>query len=483
MKRRNRRNQPRSEIARRRRSAARLSLYASLVLLAGLLAAVYAWMLPSLDFGSMTDWNKTDWASLREVQMLRDYVAIDTSPDGDPARGTRWFADRLRDLGLAPVVEAVGDEANAWAVIEGEEPGAVVLLHHVDVDPVFFAEEWERGPFSGDVEGPWLYGRGAFDMKSVAIAQLLAVEKLLADLHGRRPRRSVIVLATTGEEHGSDLGTRWVLRRHPELAKRFDVVLTEGGAVEGRSREELKYWGTEVAQKRLIDVRVCSSTREPLAALEKDMRRTGGYFTEPELVPEVERFLRTYAPTRDALSLRRALSDPRALLRDRATFESLTPYVQSYFRNEALPQGLSETEDGWELRIHVLLLPGADPARVLPELLPAWTHHGLSTVTYDAGSAPHGSSPDHWAFRTIDELMAERFPHVVHGPLVLPATITDARFLRAAGIPTFGFSPFDVLTPEVVQLRYYGTVNERISLPGYVSGTELYGELLQRLVQ
>jgi hypothetical protein len=213
------------------------------------------------------------------------------------------------------------------------------------------------------------------------------------------------------------------------------------------------------------------------------MRRFGRYATEPELVPEVERFMLSYGPTRDAEHLRRALSDPRALMRDRATFESLSSYLKSFFRNEAVPQGLWQTEGGWMLRIHVLLLPGADPERVIPQLLPPWTRHGVEMVVYDAGGAPHGSSPDHWAYRAIDELMAERFPRVEHGPQVLPATITDARFLRAAGVPAFGFSPFDVLTPEVVQLRYYGTVNERIALPGYVAGVELYGELVRRLVE
>jgi acetylornithine deacetylase/succinyl-diaminopimelate desuccinylase-like protein len=348
---------------------------------------------------------------------------------------------------------------------------------------VFGGRGWAEGAFSGKIEGPWLYGRGAFDMKSVAIAQLLAVEKLLADLDGARPKRSVIVLATTGEEHGSDLGTRWILHAHPELTRRFAVVLTEGGAVEGRSRDELKYWGTEVAQKRLIDVRVCSSDRRPLAELEREMRRTGGFFTEPEVVPEVARFMRSYAPTRDAAVLRRDLGDLHALLLDRPRFDGLSSYLKSYFVNEAVPQGIFELEDGWMLRIHVLLLPGADPDEVLAELLPPWVYHGLAKVIYDPGTAPHGSSPDHWAFRTIDRVMAERFPHVVHGPLVLPSTLTDARFLRAAGIPTFGFTPFDILTPEVVQLRYYGTVNERISLPGYVAGADLYGEVLRRLVE
>lgn len=470
----------RTPLQRRRRQSARLSLYASLALVAVLLAAVLAWMLPRVDFGTMTGWHETDWEAMPEVQLLREYVSIDTSPDGDVLDGFRWWAEQLRGMGLEPVIERVGDEANAWAVVEGERREAVVLHHHVDVEVVRERELWLFPPFSGVVDDWWLYGRGAFDMKSVAVAQLEAVRRLLES--GRRPERSVILLATSGEEVGSDLGTQWVLRQHPELVERFAVVLTEGGAVEGRTMDSFKFWGTEVAQRRFLRVSLCHGDREPLAVLEGEMLEAGGgFFGEPELVPEVETFLAEYGPSRTAAPLRRALSDPRRLLRDRARFEELSGYQKSFFRNEALVQGLWPSDGGWELRVHVLLLPGEDPRRVLDELLPPWRRHGLTMAVYDEGGASHGSPVDHWSFRAIDEVVEEHFRGVPHGPLVLPTTVTDARFLRRAGIPTYGFSPFAVLTPEVIQIRKYGTFNERMPLPGYVEGIDLYADLLRRL--
>lgn len=476
-----RRNLPRTRIGRRRRSAARTALYVSLALVAALLAGVYYGMLPRIDFGSMTDWIDVDWEAQREVQLLREYIQIDTSPQGDVTAGIAWVADWLRDMGLEPVIEEVGGEANLWAVVEGEEREAVVLHHHVDVDSVLGLEHWVQGPFSGTIEGPWIYGRGAFDMKSVAVAQLMAVERLVAS--GRRPRRSVIVLATNGEEQGSDLGTRWVLSQHPELVERFAVVLTEGGAVEGRTQESFKYWGTEFAQKRFLKVWLCSSRREPLAGLVAEMREKGGFHSSPKLVPEVETFLAVYAPTRDSARLRELLGDPRALLLDRAAFDhELSPYLRSFFRNEAVPQGIVERAGGWALVLHVLLLPGEDPQRAVAELLPPWVTHGLKVEVFDEGGSSSGSPTDHWAFRGIDQTLAQRRPDVPHGPLLLPLTLTDARFLRAAGVPTYGFSPFAVLTPQVLQLRYYGTVNERMSLPGLREGVELYADLLERLV-
>jgi acetylornithine deacetylase/succinyl-diaminopimelate desuccinylase-like protein len=472
---------PRTAVARRRRHSARLALYLSLLAVGLLLAGTYAWMQPRLDFGMMTRWARIDWGAKPEVRKLQEYIRINTStpPDGDPIAGARWFAGELSALGLEPTVEVVGGEANVWAVLEGRTRDAVVLHHHIDVDAVPNPEHWQYAPYGGFIDGPWIYGRGAFDMKSVAVAQLFAVEQLIDS--GRQPERSVIVLATTGEESGSDLGTKWFLRQHPELVERFAVVLTEGGAVEGRTMDDLKYWGTELVQKRLVDVVLCGP-RPALEGALASLRELGLLVTEPELVPEVERFLVEYAPTRDAAGLRELLDEPRVLLLDRPAYLSLSSYQRSFFEHQVFVQEVRGSDGDAHLRMRFVLLPGADVERTVGEVLPAWIRHGLQMQVFDEGGAAGGTSGDHWAFQAIDEAMAERRPDVVHGPLVLTLAATDARFFRAAGVPTFGFSPFGVLTLEVMQLRLYGTANERMTLPGFVEGVDLYARILERLV-
>ncbi len=473
----------RTAVARRRRNSARAALYASLAVTAGLLAATYAWMQPRLQLGALTSWAWVDWAEYPEVQMLREYVAINTAmpPAGDPLAGARWFADQVAALGLDPVVETVGDEANVWAVLEGDSPEAVVLHHHIDVEPVPDPTQWAHDPFAGVIDPPYIYGRGTFDMKSVAVAQLFAVRRLIESVEesGAKPARSVILLATTAEETGSDFGTKWILRRHPELVERFAVVLTEGGAVESREIGDLKYWGTEFAQKRIVDVLVCG----PRPAVESLREVMLGRAGEPKLVPEVERFLASYAPTRDAADLRRRLSHPRELLRDRPAFEDLSRYQKSFFRNELHPGGVYSDGDGAILRLRALLLPGEDPETALETLVPDWARHGLTVQVFDEGGAALGSPLEHWAYQGIDRLMRRQRPDVVHGPLINTLSATDARFLRAAGIQAFGFSPFGVVTAEVVDSRSFGTVNERMVLPGFVDGVELYAEVLAELVR
>lgn len=473
---------PPSPLARRRRTSARVALYGALVLTVAIAGGLLAWLRPSLAFGGMTRWRQAgELAGHPEVARLREYIAIDTStPDGDQLAGALWFADQVRDLGLEPVVERVGGEANVWAVLEGEVREAVVLHHHVDVDPVPRPDDWVYDPYAGTIEGPWLYGRGAFDMKSVAVAQLAAVRALVES--GRKPHRSVILLATTGEEVGSELGTRWVLARHPELVARMAVAITEGGAVEGTEPGVAKYWGTEVAQTRLVWVTVCAVHREALTTLAEDLRafRVEG---EPRLTREVERVMAAYAPTRDLPRLRETLADPRALVADRRALAGLPRYLRSFFV-DALRVGPvtgAVGGGGYELRLQLLLLPGTRVEDAVAELLPPWMLHGFAVSIADEPAAAHGSDPGHWAFRAIDRLMAERFPRAPHGPLYLPVTLTDARFFRAAGVPTFGFTPFNVLTPEVIELRRGSSVDERIPVAGFLDGVELYRELVARL--
>lgn len=453
-------------------------------MLTGLLLLVtYQWMQPRLGFGSMTSWASVDWASYPEVRMLQEYVRIDTRKDkpGGTLAGAEWFADELREMGIEPEFEMVGGEANVWGIVEGELRQAVVLHHHIDVEAVPKPEDWAFEPFAAEITGPWLTGRGAFDMKSYAVAQLFAVRRLLDEVGpGGKPARSVILLATSGEESGSDEGMRWLLRHRPDLTERFAVVLTEGGAVEGRSGDDLKFWGTEFVQRRIVDVSLCGP-RAALETLSSDLSTLGLRRSPPTLVPEVERFLEAYGPSRDAADLRQTLSEPRRLIGDPAAFAGLSSYQASFFQNQSYISPPWGSEGDGLLRIRIALLPGEDRERVLEELLPAWSRHGLSVQVVDAEGADHGSPLDHWAFRGIDEVMRKVRPKVTHGPHVLTLTLTDARFLRAAGIPAFGFTPFGVLTTDVMRIRSSGSINERMGLQGFVDGIQVYGEVLARL--
>jgi acetylornithine deacetylase/succinyl-diaminopimelate desuccinylase-like protein len=465
-------------LERRRRATARVALYGSLVLV-----ALLAWVLEAtidrpLRARASEQWILTDYPHLPVVELFRDYVRIDTSPTtGDEVAGARFLAARLAAAGIPSHLEQLdGRHANLWAVVEGDDPRALVLHNHIDVTPAD-PKQWFVPPFEGRIDLPWIYGRGVFDMKSIAVAQLEAMIALKTS--GRRLRRSVLFLATGGEEYGSHLGTQWILRQHPELVRRFWAVLTEGGTVEARTRDDIKYWGTEFAQKHFVDVAVCAPEKKPLADLaaliDREVRspRSGLSIT-----PEVRQFLARYAPSRDSRTLKDLLAHPERLLADPAAFGKLPPYMQSMFRNETVPVQLRQVEGGWELDVKLHLLPGVELAMVRDTLLPPWMTHGLAVRWSELPAALHGSPIHHPVMDAAVAEIERHHPGAVAGPMFLSWTATDARFFRRAGIPAYGFSPFLIMNTDTLQVD---APNERMALPGFVDGVGLYLDVVRRL--
>ncbi len=465
----------RDPLVTKNKGRARGLLYGSI-----LLALVLFWLVRGkarepLDID--TRWAETDFASMESVQLLQDYLRIDTSyPSGNEVPGAEFLAGHLEAAGIETHIERLGERnANLWAILEGENPEAIVLHNHIDVDPIRLPEAWPYPPFAGEIAKPWLFGRGAFDMKSVTIAQLMAFIELKKS--GIRPRQSVIFLATGDEETESWLGTRWILREHPELVERFGYVLTEGGAVEATDARAVTYWGTEFVQKRYIEIRACHVSRERLEGLREDLLEHRAYNTEWRVSEPARRFFEIYGKTRRFEKEREILASPDDL-RHRHKLSRIASYLQAMLRDEAHPFAVEEASGGYSLRIILHLLPGTTVEDGLQLLLPDWMTHGVPYSIEVPHGNSDGSSPEHEIFATMDGLLQEMYPGTVNGPLFVPQAATDARFFRAAGIPAYGLSPFLILSVDTHQMTGPG---ERIALPGYVDGVEFYIRLLQEL--
>lgn len=109
--------------------------------------------------------------------------------------------------------------------------GAKKTIHfnaHYDVVPVSGA--WKHGsPFSGAIEGGWIYGRGTADMKGSHASLLLALRALKAT--GTEPKMNVEVSFTADEETDSELGAGWLVK-HAPIRPDYAIVM-EGGEGNG----------------------------------------------------------------------------------------------------------------------------------------------------------------------------------------------------------------------------------------------------------
>lgn len=117
-----------------------------------------------------------------------------------------------------------------WPGTRPELP-AVLLLGHQDVVPVEPGSEgaWEHPPYSGDIDGTYVWGRGAIDDKGALFCIMEAVEGLLT--RGFRPERTLLLAFGHDEELG---GARGAIQIAALLARRglkAEYVLDEGGIV------------------------------------------------------------------------------------------------------------------------------------------------------------------------------------------------------------------------------------------------------------
>jgi acetylornithine deacetylase len=118
---------------------------------------------------------------------------------------------------VSPYREHVGEQSgyeerpNVVGVRAGRGGGRSLLLNaHVDTVAGGDPEAWTHGPFSGEVVGDLLYGRGSCDMKGGLVTHLVALDAL-SEL-GVELRGDVSVAATVGEENGGLGALSTVLR-------------------------------------------------------------------------------------------------------------------------------------------------------------------------------------------------------------------------------------------------------------------------------
>ena len=134
------------------------------------------------------------------VALLRAMLGFDTTNWGrGRSRGetplARWVADRLREVGVEPLLLARPDapeRANVVLRVPGTEPDLPGLLVHAHLDVVpAEAADWSVDPFAGLLADGYVWGRGASDMKDMAAMVLAAVRHW--GRTGERPRRDVVV--------------------------------------------------------------------------------------------------------------------------------------------------------------------------------------------------------------------------------------------------------------------------------------------------
>jgi len=185
------------------------------------------------------------------TELLQRLIRFNTvNPPGAEREAQEFLAAHLGDAGFDCELLALDEgRPNLIARLRGDGEGPrLCLLSHVDTvlaDP----GAWSHDPWSGDVDGGFVWGRGALDMKSQTAAEVAAASALARE--GWRPSRGeLMVVCVVDEEAGGSHGAQWLTEEHPEKV-RCDMLINEGGGNwfewEGR-----RYYGVCCAEKGIF---------------------------------------------------------------------------------------------------------------------------------------------------------------------------------------------------------------------------------------
>ncbi len=189
------------------------------------------------------------------TELLQRLIRCNTvNPPGAERAALQMLGSELRDAGFeVDLLGAEPERPNLVARLRGIADGPTLcLLSHVDT-VLATAEDWTHDPWSGDLAGGFLWGRGALDMKSQTAAEIAAVLSLVRE--GWRPARGdLLVVTLADEETGGALGAQWICEHHPDKV-RCDFLLNEGaGAV--IPYDGGRYYGVCVAEKGVFRFRL-----------------------------------------------------------------------------------------------------------------------------------------------------------------------------------------------------------------------------------
>lgn len=415
---------------------------------------------------------------VREAEdLFVSYLKIDTTnPPGNETRGAQLLQQYLAKNGIES--RLVGSDPQRQALYarlaSGTNEKALILLHHIDVVPAV-ASEWTKPPFSGMRSGGYIWGRGALDIKSLGIAELVALVDLKR--RGTPLKRDVIYLAVPDEELGGLKGCKELLEKHPELFANAGFVLNEGGFNE-TVVDKVRFWGIEIQQKVPLWLRIDAAGEAGHAASPPDSGGASGQLvralgaiqqieTPYRLSPSVQKFFTNSARVRtdprgrilqkigeplDAAMLRELPQGYRNLLRDTIAITRISAGMSV----NVVPSHASADLD-------IRLLPDANPQVMLDRVRTAVGKSAKVEVVL-AGEAVPESPADTELFRVLDQAFRKAEPDSSVGPVVGLGT-TDSRWFRARGIVAYGISPFKVNyydasavhgNDEKIRARFFG---------------------------
>jgi acetylornithine deacetylase/succinyl-diaminopimelate desuccinylase-like protein len=437
----------------------------------------------------------TRWETVAR-DVLRQLIEINTTHSvGSNTEAAEAIAKRFVDAGFPPedveLLAPAPRKGNLVVRYRGTTPecAPLVLLAHLDVVEAD-AALWERDPFTFSEEDGYFYGRGVSDDKDEAAIHITNLLRLSAE--GYRPRRDIVLALTADEEGGTHNGVQWLLQEHPGKL-RAAYVLSEGGG------------GVLVDGKRLAHE--VQTTEKMYQSFEVTVASQGGHSSMPSQDNVLYRAGEALVALRDLTfpvelnavtrrffernrrfsvgDLGKAIDGLLAEPPDPAAvaFLSRIPFYNASMRTTCTPTmiagGTAENAlpERAVITVNCRLLPTDSRERVQQQVA-ATLPDGVELKALPTSAVRPGISFQPEILDVIEHVSEGVFPGVPVVPFMGPGG-TDARFLRARGVPVYGVNGIFI---DVEDDRAHA-INERIRVRSVFDGLEFLYRLTRALSQ
>jgi carboxypeptidase PM20D1 len=376
---------------------------------------------------------------------------------------------------------------------QGSDPQAkpILWLAHQDVVPVAPGTEanWQQPPFDGIVKDGFVWGRGSWDDKGSLVAQMEAVETLLAA--GYQPRGTIYLGYGADEEVGGRRGAVEIAKLLKARGIKLDYILDEGmlvtqGIMSGISKPVALIG---VAEKGYASVNLSVTTAPGHSSMPPQRTAIGAMSAALTDLERKQMPAELTGVARDMFDI----IAPEMPGMNRVVLSNLwlfAPVVKQQLEQSAGTNAMLRTTTALTV-IHAgnkdNVLPGRADAVVNFRVRPGDTVAGVmdhvkQTVNneevhaeLDAGSSePSPVSPvDSAQYALINRTIREVFSDAVVAPgIVIGAT--DARHYREVSDHVYRFSPVRAGKDDLP--RFHGT-NERIGVDNYLEAVRFYVQL------
>jgi acetylornithine deacetylase/succinyl-diaminopimelate desuccinylase-like protein len=436
--------------------------------------------------------------------ILKELIEINTTDSvGNVTTAAEAMSRRLlaagfpqQDIHIAGPVERKKNLVARYRGTGQKKP--ILFIGHLDVVEAR-REDWTVDPFQFIEQDGYFYGRGTQDMKEGDALLVTTFVRLKRE--GFVPDRDLILALTADEEGGDYNGVDWLLKAHRDWIDAEYCINLDGGEFE-RVKGKRLLAGLQASEKVYVDFQFEASNPgghssvpgpenaiyELAAALTKLQA-----FSFPVKVSEITR---NYFARTAALSSGSAAADLRGVSKDPPDPDAIrrlstNPYYNSLLRTTCVatmlsgghaPNALPQTA---RANVNCRIFPGEDPEEVRRTLERIVADAKLKITfvperTSDGGLMPIVAVPPSPLLPELDSTLERTLATMWPGLPVVPSMstgATDGKYLRIAGIPTYGIA---CMFFDAEDDRSHGK-DERVVVQDFYDGVEFTHRFLKEL--